>query len=230
MTEPEETLLTVAEAAARLGVSERRLRHILQRGEYAASMRPMTRRTRSGTRHSAGIPPETLAALAQEIRLDAVPAIENNAANKTAPTGNNAAEVGNKTAQGGGEYAAPAGKSPETIPSAETMRQEIRREIEAEQSQKERARLEEENGFLRQQLAHAVAGWRDEQRRVKDMEQRMKELTGPEEAETLEAPPKAPGGTETGAMTQGGAEAMGASEARQGEHRRPWWARLWGKE
>ena len=211
----DDDLLTVAEAAGRLGVSERRLRHILQRGEYAASMRPMTRRTRSGIRHSAGIPPETLAALAQEIRLDAVPTIENNAANKAAPAGNKAAQIG-------GEEAAPAGKSPEII------RQEIRQEIEAEQSQKERARLEEENGFLRQQLAHAVAGWRDEQRRVKDIEQRMKELTGPPEGETLEAPPKAPGGTETGAMAQDGAEAIGTATPTK----KPlgWWGRFLGQK
>ena len=225
MSDSEVDLLTVAEAAARLGVSERRLRHILQRGEYAATMRTMTRRTRSGIRHSAGIPPETLAALAQEINQDALPAFENNAAANAA---NNAAPAGNNAAQAGGEEAAPAGKSPETI------RQEIRQEIEAEQSQKERARLEEENGFLRQQLAHAVAGWRDEQRRVKDMEQRMKELTGPPEGETLEAPPEAPGGTETGAMAQDGAEAIGTAKSPAEEsaaEEKPaagWWARLWG--
>ena len=47
-----EELLTIAEAAPRLGVTERRLRRLLGRGDYAARCRPVTRRTRSGRRQA----------------------------------------------------------------------------------------------------------------------------------------------------------------------------------
>ena len=102
-------------------------------------------------------------------------------------------------------------------------------DAEVQLLRKDLARVEDENRFMREQLALAMSGWREEQRRSREYEKRMKELTGPAEGETLEAPPKAPGGTETGAMTQGGAEAIGAAESPAEEKPAAgWWTRLWG--
>jgi hypothetical protein len=56
-------LLTVPEAAALLGITERALRRRLARPEYAAGTRQVTRRTRTGTRTSAGLPPRLVQAL-----------------------------------------------------------------------------------------------------------------------------------------------------------------------
>lgn len=48
---------TVAEAAAQLGISPRRLRRLLERPEYAAQTGRTTRRTRTGTRTATTLPP-----------------------------------------------------------------------------------------------------------------------------------------------------------------------------
>jgi len=215
-------------------------------------MRPMTRRTRSGTRHSAGIPPETLAALAGEIGQEALRPITEKAAHNAAQDGT----TGNYAAAVGGDNAAPAGKSPETI------RQEVRQEIEAEQALKDVERLTGENDFLRQQLAQAVAGWRDEQRRVKELEQRLKELPAPQsEAAGSEKPQEIAAEARAGAVPQAQEPAPGDTERRatgvsgdpaplgsaegdpSGDLARPateapggreqpaqgWWARLWNR-
>ena len=91
--------LTVAETAERLGVTERRLRHLLGRGDYAARCRQITRQTRSGRRQSAGIPPELLAEIASEI----------NAAGFAAQGGDYSASGGNKAAAQGDATRHPAG-------------------------------------------------------------------------------------------------------------------------
>lgn len=67
--------LPVAEAAAFLNVSERRLRRLLQRPEYAARTVAQTRRTRTGTRTGAALPPGLLDDLRAAVEH------ENNAAN-----------------------------------------------------------------------------------------------------------------------------------------------------
>ena len=59
--------ITIGEGARRLGVSERTLRRILTRREYAAEMRPVTRRTKTGTRQAAAFPPRLLEALQRAI-------------------------------------------------------------------------------------------------------------------------------------------------------------------
>lgn len=63
MTPPPEDGLTIAEAAARLGVSERALRRLITRAEFAASVRQVSRQTRRGVRLTAVIPPSILSGL-----------------------------------------------------------------------------------------------------------------------------------------------------------------------
>ncbi len=53
---PDSGLLTVADAAARLGVTEQRLRRLLAREEYAPRTVTRTRRTRTGTRQARMLP------------------------------------------------------------------------------------------------------------------------------------------------------------------------------
>ena len=60
-----EKVLTIAQAAQRLGISERHLRRLLARPEYADQTRTLTRTTRTGTRTSAGLP----AALLESLRV-----------------------------------------------------------------------------------------------------------------------------------------------------------------
>lgn len=58
-------VLTIAEAAARLDVPERTLRHVLKRPEYAAQTRQETRQTKTGTRQSTLLSAALLPDLAQ---------------------------------------------------------------------------------------------------------------------------------------------------------------------
>jgi hypothetical protein len=60
-------LLTIAEAAARLGIGERRLRRLLAREENAARTVTVTRRTRTGTRTCAALPIDLLLEFQAEI-------------------------------------------------------------------------------------------------------------------------------------------------------------------
>ena len=53
-------------------------------------------------------------------------------------------------------------------------------------SRKDLARVEDENRFMREQLALAMSGWREEQRRSREYEKRMKELVAPTESALLE--------------------------------------------
>lgn len=55
----------------------------------------------------------------------------------------------------------------------------LRRELQ--QSEKDRLRAEDENRFMREQLALAMSGWREEQRRSKDLAQQLKQLPAPGE-------------------------------------------------
>jgi hypothetical protein len=57
--------ISVAEAAQRLGVTERTLRRLLCREEYAAQTRQETRQTRTGTRQTTLFPAALLPRLAQ---------------------------------------------------------------------------------------------------------------------------------------------------------------------
>lgn len=61
----ETDLLTVPEAAERLGVSIRTLRRILKRPEYESEVRQVQRQTKTGTRASASIPLALLPLLSQ---------------------------------------------------------------------------------------------------------------------------------------------------------------------
>jgi len=51
-----EEVLTIAEAAAQIGVNEPRLRRLLARPEYAGRVVSLTRRTRTGTRTGKAVP------------------------------------------------------------------------------------------------------------------------------------------------------------------------------
>lgn len=63
MAQLDEELLTVAQAAARLGVSEPRLRRLLARPEHAPRVVTLTRRTQTGTRTGKAVPLAFLAEL-----------------------------------------------------------------------------------------------------------------------------------------------------------------------
>lgn len=164
-------LLTIAEAADRLRVTERRLRHLLARPEYAASIRQTTRRTKSGTRRAAGILPDTLARLQAE--LSAIPS-ENNAAGRG---GEDAAQDGDKAverSEDGGEDAASAGR--------DTAKEVLAGQLPAAVYQKLLADKDGEIAYLREALRMAQENLgREQQNRAR--EQTLRALPGPDGGE-----------------------------------------------
>lgn len=65
--------LTIAEAATRLGVHERRLRRLLTRPEYAARTVTETRRTRTGTRTATALPVDLITDLSAFFERQSAP-------------------------------------------------------------------------------------------------------------------------------------------------------------
>jgi len=86
---------------------------------------------------------------------------------------------------------------------------------------KDVTRLEDENRFMREQLGQAVAGWRDEQRRTKEIEQSLKSLPAPDEVDGPE-PPARPAAVPAPAPRQD------AAPEEEGKRPPGLWASLWG--
>ena len=119
-----------------------------------------------------------------------------------------------------------------------SMAEEGRRESGAEETGppantaqllKDVTRLEDENRFMREQLAQAVSGWREEQRRTRQLEQRMKELAAPEAVKNEHAPGEAARSMEAdGGAARDSEPGNGGTEKGAEGPKLGWWARLWG--
>ena len=88
-----DVMLTIAEVAALIGVTDRAVRRRLERPEYAAQTRQVTRRTRTGTRWAAALPPALVEALIQDFTQDFHRELQSKP---------NVAEHGGKPAEDGG--------------------------------------------------------------------------------------------------------------------------------
>jgi len=188
--------LTVAEAGVVLNVSERRLRRLLERPEYAARTMAQTRRTRTGTRTGAALPPALLHDLAAVIEH------EENAAN--------AAGTRQERGEGGGR------KSDSTDTAAEGD------PLTAGQLVPLYQRLLTEKDTRIGELTAALEHEREQSRRLADAlarEQTLRALPAPPAA------PREPETGRTSDDTRNGAEGpqRGTETAKP---RASWWGRL----
>lgn len=190
--------LTITQAAHKLGISERQARR------YSGRLSGDDRRA-SGS-GPARVRLTAMWALLLEAR--ALATSEGRSAPKPLTTAIEEREMGTEAGASG---ACPASAAIMSGPSPAGVRlgsgTEPLPEWEQKQLRRDNARLEDENRFMREQLAQAVSGWRDEQRRVKELEQKLKELPapaaiGPET--TPQAQATAPDGTERRAASATG--------------------------
>ena len=196
--------LTVAAAAAVLGVTERRLRRLLEQPEYAARTVMLTRRTRTGTRTGAALPPALLAEVAHHFKH------ETNAANgDTENAAETRRERGEHGANGDGNAAGTGFEAAHLVPLYQRLLAEKDARIGDLKSEVEalRAALE------REQQNHART-------------QALRSLPAP--AVVVETPAEtAPGGPHAGENSETGqvpqSDAKSPSEGKQHEQRRHWW-------
>jgi hypothetical protein len=197
--EGEGEFVTIAEAAQRLHVTERRLRRLLERPEYSARTVTRTRRTRSGMRRSTGLPPDLVA------DIELVLAEEKYAADVDSDTSRR------DSAQDGAHYAA------DTIPVVLYQRLLQERDRLVQEQAERIASLERDRERLHDQLQMALESLGREQalRALVPPQMTAQEAPGSaesgEEGKGEESAPSAENGNETAAKQQ------------QGEPRRAWW-------
>ena len=210
-------LLTVAEAAISLGVSVRTVRRLLSVAGYGGRTQAVERHTAKGVRVTTMLPPDLLADLRAKLHLinGRKAGAGNEGDTEAGPGAFTKASEGAppNDATESNDATGPAEDGSLTAPAYRAMIQAQAQTIEAMRS---------EVVYLRGALTLAQQNL--------TREQTLRALPAP----TLEAHPKAPGGTETGAMAQGGAEAIGTAKSPAEEspaEEKPaagWWTRLWG--
>ena len=213
MTSADE-MLTVAEAAARLGVSVRTVRRLLSVAEYRGRTRAVERHTAKGVRVTTMLPPDLLADLRAKLQLI------NGRQARAGNEGDTEAEPGAFTEASEG---APPNDATESNDAAEpvedgSLTAPAYRAIIQAQAQTIEA-MRSEVVYLRGALTLAQQNL--------TREQTLRALPAP----TLEAPAEAPGGTEADGAEAVGAEAVGAEAGPAGEKPAAgWWARLLGRK
>lgn len=217
----EEGSLTVAEAAASLGVSVRTLRRLLSEARFSGRTEAIERHTAKGPRITAMLPPDLLTDLRAHLHRGV---------------------QGQAKAGNGGEAQAASEASEGTLPNAPPDGAEAAT-LPALAYQRVIAALEAQNADLRADKERLYEALQLAQENLK-REQSLR-LIGVERAElsgAASAQGEAPGSPETDADTSVGAETSGAGAGKTaegqttpigvktaGKAKQPgWWARLWG--
>lgn len=251
----ESALLTIAEAAARIGMTERGLRRLLTRPEYAVRVRTLERGTRTGTRNSAALPPDLIADLLERKHRQFPDEDKlRDATRKEADSvpDSNAAERG--TRRGDVPDSEPESQQQESGLSLRTVAASYEIALRAKDEL-----LEEKNARIGE-LTAALAHEREQSRRLTDVlsrEQMLRSLPAPaetpiqseaapaegvpaaaehydegaEQAKTLECPPEAPGCPESAPTTPlvslDMQKPVPVPEWHVGPKRLTFWERIW---
>ena len=191
-------MLTIAEVAALIGVTDRAVRRRLERPEYAAQTRQVTRRTRTGTRWAAALPPALVEALIQDFTQDFHRELQSKP---------NVAEHGGEPAEDGGTRRGTVSKDGGTRQVGEPPRLEAAAGITLGQAFEialhSKDELLSEKDARIAELTGALAHEREQSRRLGESlarEQVLRSLPPPEQA--LSAPTVVGGSKEAGSWAR----------------------------
>ncbi len=221
MNKPDDELLTVAEASARLGVSVRTVRRLLSMAEYGGRTQAVERHTSKGVRVTTMLPPDLLADLHAKMLLT------NGEQARADREGNPEAHTG---ALSGASGSTPPNDATEKVDDGNLPAPAYRALIQAQAQTIEVMRAEVT--YLRDALTLSQQNLAREQalRSLPAPTAAEMPVTETQAQEMPQAPPAAPGGAQTGAGVQDQAQAAERTEEAGTLGPGNWWARLWRRE